>query len=87
MEILKFRHHYADLFANLKPIFKRAEDEINGNQSRNSFLRTYAFANIHEYFAVATEAYFEKGTEMKNQYPQLYSEMQRFYNTKNEPNH
>jgi len=42
-------------------------------------LRPYGATNEAEFFAVATESYFEKPTQMLKQTPELYREMQLFY--------
>jgi Mlc titration factor MtfA (ptsG expression regulator) len=80
MEILKYRNIYADLFEHIKPIYVLAQQEISGKIPRNGFLRDYAYKNIHEYFAVATENYFERNAEMKDKCHELYLKMKKFYN-------
>jgi len=42
-------------------------------------LRMYGATNEAEFFAVATEAYFEKPKQMKELTPDLYAELQAFY--------
>jgi MtfA peptidase len=42
-------------------------------------LRRYGATNEAEFFAVASESYFEKPVQMKKRTPDLYEEMQRFY--------
>jgi len=42
-------------------------------------LRDYGAKNEAEFFAVATEAFFEKGAEMRARAPDLYEELQKFY--------
>lgn len=42
-------------------------------------LRPYGATNEAEFFAVATESYFEKPRQMQDETPELYAEMQRFY--------
>lgn len=42
-------------------------------------LRDYGATNEAEFFAVATESYFEKPEQMREQTPELYRELQRFY--------
>jgi len=58
-------------------------EHYNGLQRRRrkerTVLRDYGATNEAEFFAVATESYFEKPVQMKRQTPQLYAEMQRFY--------
>jgi hypothetical protein len=42
-------------------------------------LRGYGAKNEAEFFAVATEAFFEKPRQMKELLPDLYQELRRFY--------
>ncbi len=42
-------------------------------------LRPYGALNEAEFFAVATEAYFEKPRRMRKRLPDLYAELQEFY--------
>lgn len=42
-------------------------------------LRMYGATNEAEFFAVATESFFEKPEQMKQRTPDLYDEMKRFY--------
>lgn len=49
------------------------------NKEERKVLRMYGATNEAEFFAVATEAYFEKPVQMKKRTPDLYEEMQRFY--------
>lgn len=46
---------------------------------RDAVLRTYGAKNEAEFFAVATEAFFERPRLMKTLMPDLYSELERFY--------
>jgi len=81
IEVIKFEDKFSTLVSNLKPIYIRANNEIKGNITRNSILRNYAFQNMHEYFAVASETYFEIPEKLKNHYPELYNELEAFYNS------
>ena len=44
-----------------------------------SLLDQYGATNEAEFFAVATECFFEKPHQMKAQYPELYEELKKFY--------
>ena len=46
---------------------------------RRALLRQYGATNEAEFFAVATEAFFEKPATMKARAPDLYEELARFY--------
>lgn len=44
-----------------------------------SLLDQYGATNEAEFFAVATECFFERPAQMKAQYPALYEELREFY--------
>lgn len=44
-----------------------------------TLLDTYGATNPAEFFAVVTEAFFERPRALRRHHPQLYSEFQRFY--------
>lgn len=46
---------------------------------RRAVLRQYGATNEAEFFAVATEAYFEKPEQLKDRAPELFQELERFY--------
>lgn len=45
----------------------------------NTVLDSYAITSPPEFFAVATETFFEKAGEMKNKLPELYEQLKKFY--------
>jgi Mlc titration factor MtfA (ptsG expression regulator) len=47
---------------------------------KKSVLDDYGATNPAEFFAVATEAFFEKSRQLKNKSPYLYAELSEFYN-------
>ena len=49
------------------------------SQRRKSFLNKYGATNPAEFFAVATEYFFERPRQMKDKMPDLYSELSRFF--------
>lgn len=49
-------------------------------EGEESFLDTYGAESPAEFFAVATEAFFENAPAMKLQHPELYEQLSRFYN-------
>jgi len=49
------------------------------SQHRPGLLRKYAAKNPAEFFAVATEYFFEKPKELKHCHPELYDELKDFY--------
>jgi hypothetical protein len=48
-------------------------------QNRPAFLDKYGATDPAEFFAVATEFFFEKPQELKQIHPDLYNELKRFY--------
>jgi len=42
-------------------------------------LNPYGATNPAEYFAVATETFFEKSRQLKKKQPELYTELEAFY--------
>ena len=50
-----------------------------GDQDERDVLRGYGATNEAEFFAVATESFFEKPWQMKDKTPELYEELKRFY--------
>ncbi|NTU41719.1 MAG: zinc-dependent peptidase [Nitrospirales bacterium] len=49
-------------------------------QNRETVLDGYGATNEAEFFAVATEAFFEKPGQLKEEEPELYGELKNFYN-------
>jgi MtfA peptidase len=47
--------------------------------NHRTFLNEYGATNPSEFFAVATEYFFEKSRELKKLYPELYRELKFFY--------
>ena len=50
-----------------------------GRRPEGRVLRDYGATNEAEFFAVATEAFFEKPEQMKAKTPELYEELRQFY--------
>ncbi|CAN0512142.1 unnamed protein product, partial [Phaeothamnion confervicola] len=46
---------------------------------RPSVLDTYGATNPAEFFAVATESFFEQPARLKRKHPELYDELKRYY--------
>jgi Mlc titration factor MtfA (ptsG expression regulator) len=57
--------------------FERQQAAVDHAEA--SVLDPYAATNRAEFFAVATEAFFEQGARMKKRLPQLYEQLQLFY--------
>jgi hypothetical protein len=50
-----------------------------GVSGRNQVLDEYAYTAPEEFFAVATETFFEKPARMREELPELYGQLRRFY--------
>ena len=50
-------------------------------KGRRTVLNKYGATNPAEFFAVATETFFEKPRQMKKKHPELYEELKRYYRT------
>ena len=66
----QWSQHFSKAFALL-------QQQINQQQS--TFLDPYAATNPAEFFAVATEAFFEQPEDFQKVYPNLYPLMRTFY--------
>jgi Mlc titration factor MtfA (ptsG expression regulator) len=49
------------------------------DRRKNSVIDEYGAVSAPEFFAVATESFFEKSTQMKSKLPELYAQLQKFY--------
>jgi Mlc titration factor MtfA (ptsG expression regulator) len=55
-------------------------DALRGGKRRlRKVMRNYGAQNEAEFFAVASESFFEKPSQMKARTPELYEELKRFY--------
>jgi hypothetical protein len=61
----------------LEQDFRRLTREVR--QGRPSVLDAYGATNEAEFFAVATETFFERPHELRRQYPELYEQLQAFF--------
>jgi Mlc titration factor MtfA (ptsG expression regulator) len=62
-------------------VFQRGWDELHAQQDRGrkTFLDAYAGESPAEFFAVATEQFFEQGLAMERKHPELYEVLRGFY--------
>ena len=82
LELLDERQTYAELMPALRNVFMIARNEIKDKNQRSELLRHYAYVNIQEYFAVATEAFFESPFKMQEQHPELFDALCRLFGQK-----
>ena len=72
--VLERKAWYATWVQALKPEF----DRLVANP-RKGFLEPYAATNPAEFFAVATEVFFQAPYALKRHHPRIYAELSRFY--------
>jgi Mlc titration factor MtfA (ptsG expression regulator) len=51
----------------------------SSRKGKKSVLDRYGATNPAEFFAVATECFFEKPSQMKRKHPELYDELKEYY--------
>ena len=69
-----FRLNYEKFSSSTGPIL------ANAITNRNSYLRNYAFTNLHEFWAVSVEAFFENPKGLKENMNELYDALCRVLN-------
>lgn len=60
-------------------VFSGHYEKLRARPERHAVLRAYGATNEAEFFAVATEAFFEKPGKLKQKAPDLYAELSRYY--------
>jgi len=73
---LRAGEHYRAWSQVMSRHFLRLRD---GKRKVGRVLRDYGATNEAEFFAVATESFFERPAQMKEHLPDLYEELRRFY--------
>lgn len=73
---LRAHEHYRAWADVMTHHYDRLRD---GKAAERKVLRKYGGTNEAEFFAVATESFFEKPDQMRKRTPDLYEEMKRFY--------
>lgn len=61
----------------LGQVFEQLREELE--EGRPDVLRAYGATNPAEFFAVATETFFEKPERLRDEHPELYEMMRRYY--------
>jgi Mlc titration factor MtfA (ptsG expression regulator) len=69
------------MYANWEGVLSREYTALLNSIARNrpTLLDEYAAISPAEFFAVATEFYFEKPTELKRRHPELFKQLKLFY--------
>ncbi|MGZ4048156.1 MAG: zinc-dependent peptidase [Bacteroidia bacterium] len=66
-----FDNHFSSYFTKWEVIAKN--DFIDLKEGKNKFLRSYGGTNMHEFFAVCIESFFEAPLEFREALPHLYN--------------
>jgi hypothetical protein len=69
-----FRMNYEHFSTTTGPILAKVIT------NRHSYLRSYAFSNLHEFWAVSVEAFFDNPQGLKENMPELYVSLCRVLN-------
>jgi len=75
--VLGEHSHYLTWARHLGAGYKRLKKKLK--RGEKTFLGEYAAMNPAEYFAVATEVFFEKPKLLKEKLPMIYQELKKFY--------
>lgn len=75
--VLASRGQYASWAAIMEPEYERLRRDAQ--LGRYTVLDTYGATKPAEFFAVATEAFFEKPTVLARRHPELYAALREFY--------
>ena len=76
--ILSHRASYATWCRILSREYERLRKRVRSG--RRTLLDEYGATDPAEFFAVATETFFERPRKLREKHPELYAELQRFYN-------
>ena len=72
--------HAGEHYRPWATVMQRSFDRLRGrDRALRKVLREYGATNEAEFFAVATEAYFERPDELAQRAPALFAELERFY--------
>jgi len=75
--VLRSHSTFASWARILEKDFEKLQRDVTRN--RATLLNKYGAVNPAEFFAVATEHFFEKSHELQSHHPELYEELKRFY--------
>lgn len=78
LPLLEDKSDYTEWTKVFRKEFANLIKRVKGN--KNSVLDEYGTASPPEFFAVATESFFEKPRRMKKKLPDLYTQLKKFYN-------
>jgi Mlc titration factor MtfA (ptsG expression regulator) len=76
-EVISSRSKYIAWARVLGADFEKLRRDVSRN--RQTLLNRYGASNPAEFFAVATESFFERPRELRRLHPELYNELSYFY--------
>ena len=77
LPLLREQSHYAEWSKTLGAEYISLQERAK--RRNNKVLDTYGTVSPPEFFAVATESFFEKPRQMKSRLPELYHQLKKFY--------
>ena len=77
LPVLRDNSHYAQWSAVLSEEFDALKDRAQ--RGKNKVMDAYGTVSPAEFFAVASESFFEKPSQMKHRLPDLYQQLQNYY--------
>lgn len=77
LPVLRESAHYKEWAEVLTREYDEFLDRVEGG--KNKVIDEYGAVSAPEFFAVATESFFEKSKQMKKRLPELYQQLQTFY--------
>ena len=75
--ILQSHSTFLDWAQRLEINYEKLCSDVDAG--RPTILNEYGASDPAEFFAVATEAFFESSKELRHHHPELYNEMEKFY--------
>jgi|SaaInlV_100m_DNA_5_1039725.scaffolds.fasta_scaffold00450_11 MtfA peptidase len=77
LPILREENSYSEWAEVLSEEYKKFQTRVS--QGKNRVIDSYGATSPVEFFAVATESFFEKPTQMQRRLPKLYKQLSDFY--------
>jgi|TARA_B110000305_G_C19329704_1_gene583321 MtfA peptidase len=78
--ILKNREAYESWVKVFYRNYEKLVEEVESNKGKRAFLDPYGATNPAEFFAVASETFFEEAQDLKESSPDVYAEMSAYFN-------
>ena len=79
LPVLREHADYPDWAHIMSTEFAHLIERISSNRNRNQVMDGYGSTSPAEFFAVATEVFFEEGKKMQERLPKLYAQLEQCY--------